>query len=352
MRTGHGATSTGTRDTVRELNELLVTYVSHSSLPMVVLDLAADSIEVASPAAAELLDDGAPLVGRSWESLTLDEPTGGLELLRAGRLSGYETRRELKGHGGAGRTLQIWVRAVEPSVPVEHALLVMSASGCSTLDALTSGLVSHNRVTVIGATDPDLVIDRISAEIEQMTGFSPNLVLRQSLLRIIIDADVGSLLVAIGQVAVSGGGVSLTVRVRTASGGWVLCECALLPLRPPPSIAFALLDPRLTSDSTATVSATDQLISLFGDAIAGAETSRAVCRTCSPAVDLHTLPSRELDIVQRLVEGDRVPKISKDLFLSQSTVRSHLSAVFRKLGVSSQQELITLLRTGSVKPST
>jgi len=38
-----------------------------------------------------------------------------------------------------------------------------------------------------------------------------------------------------------------------------------------------------------------------------------------------------------------VPAIAGALFISQSTVRNHLSSVFRKLRVESQQELIDLL---------
>lgn len=65
----------------------------------------------------------------------------------------------------------------------------------------------------------------------------------------------------------------------------------------------------------------------------------------SPRVpELNRLTNRELDIVVRLLGGDRVPVIAERLFLSQSTVRNHLSAVFGKLGVASQQELIDLLR--------
>lgn len=57
------------------------------------------------------------------------------------------------------------------------------------------------------------------------------------------------------------------------------------------------------------------------------------------------LSSRELEIVARLVSGDRVPAIARGLFLSQSTIRNHLSSAYLKLGVTSQQELIDLFRT-------
>ncbi|MDQ2958326.1 MAG: PAS domain S-box protein [Actinomycetota bacterium] len=59
---------------------------------------------------------------------------------------------------------------------------------------------------------------------------------------------------------------------------------------------------------------------------------------------LDRLSRRELEVVRMLLLGDRVPVIARHLFVSQSTVRNHLSSVFRKLRVRSQQELIVLLR--------
>jgi DNA-binding NarL/FixJ family response regulator len=59
---------------------------------------------------------------------------------------------------------------------------------------------------------------------------------------------------------------------------------------------------------------------------------------------LNTLTARQFDLVARLLEGDRVPAIASTMFLSQSTVRSHLASVFRKVGVTSQQELLDLIR--------
>jgi DNA-binding CsgD family transcriptional regulator len=61
-------------------------------------------------------------------------------------------------------------------------------------------------------------------------------------------------------------------------------------------------------------------------------------------VELGGLSSRELEIVLRLMTGDRVSAIAPLLFLSEGTVRNHLSSVFGKLGVKNQHELIALLR--------
>jgi DNA-binding NarL/FixJ family response regulator len=54
------------------------------------------------------------------------------------------------------------------------------------------------------------------------------------------------------------------------------------------------------------------------------------------------LSDREAQVVRLLLTGYRVPEIGTQLFLSQSTVRNHLSSVFRKLRVNSQQELTLL----------
>jgi DNA-binding NarL/FixJ family response regulator len=56
------------------------------------------------------------------------------------------------------------------------------------------------------------------------------------------------------------------------------------------------------------------------------------------------LSGRQVEVLDRILAGSRVPAIARDLYLSQSTVRNHLSQIFRKYGVHSQVELIELLR--------
>jgi two-component system response regulator DegU len=60
----------------------------------------------------------------------------------------------------------------------------------------------------------------------------------------------------------------------------------------------------------------------------------------APLPALLRLSSRERDVLARLLEGERVHAIAEALFVSESTVRNHLSSIFRKVGVHSQAELI------------
>lgn len=55
------------------------------------------------------------------------------------------------------------------------------------------------------------------------------------------------------------------------------------------------------------------------------------------------LNEREERVVDLLAQGLRVPSIAQRLYVSQSTVRNNLSAIYRKLGVVSQVQLLELL---------
>jgi DNA-binding CsgD family transcriptional regulator len=60
------------------------------------------------------------------------------------------------------------------------------------------------------------------------------------------------------------------------------------------------------------------------------------------------LSPRQWEVLTRLLQGERVPRIAEELFLSQSTVRNHLADMFKKMGVHSQEELLDLFRSNKV----
>jgi DNA-binding NarL/FixJ family response regulator len=51
-----------------------------------------------------------------------------------------------------------------------------------------------------------------------------------------------------------------------------------------------------------------------------------------------TLTQRETDIMSLLAEGKSNREISRSLFLSEKTVKAHLAAIFRKLGVTNRTQ--------------
>lgn len=62
-----------------------------------------------------------------------------------------------------------------------------------------------------------------------------------------------------------------------------------------------------------------------------------------PVPGLTDLSRREWEVLRELLAHNRVPAIARKLFISQATVRNHLKAIFAKLGVHSQQELLQRL---------
>lgn len=63
-----------------------------------------------------------------------------------------------------------------------------------------------------------------------------------------------------------------------------------------------------------------------------------------PIKELGELTARQREVVVRLVAGERVSEIAREMYLSPSTIRNHLTAVFHKFGVHSQVELISILK--------
>ncbi len=59
----------------------------------------------------------------------------------------------------------------------------------------------------------------------------------------------------------------------------------------------------------------------------------------SNAFDWNLLSPREHEVLVLVAQGLRVPSIARELFVHPGTVRNHLSAIFKKVGVASQHEL-------------
>lgn len=59
---------------------------------------------------------------------------------------------------------------------------------------------------------------------------------------------------------------------------------------------------------------------------------------------LDGLSPRHRTIIAALMQGERTSAIARSQFVSESTIRSHLSAIYRAFGVHSQSELLSMLR--------
>lgn len=113
------------------------------------------------------------------------------------------------------------------------------------------------------------------------------------------------------------------------AGGWLV---VLVRMDPPASAREAELEGHLWRIA-AEVEASGILMH------AGATPGLSLARIPEAA----GLTPRQWEVLRRILAGQRVPTIAEELYVSQSTVRNHLAAIFQRFGVHSQAALLARL---------
>lgn len=322
-------------------NREVISIVKSASLPALLLHVPDTEILAASDEAGRLLGVAADeLIGRKAEDFAADSPDEVLDLIVTGRLAGFQSQRQLTRADGGIEPLQVWVRGVDSGTPVTTAVVVLWPSG-NRAWTYQPGPSDGDRHVIIGTVDGELQIERVSDDVRAL-GSEPLELIGRPFLRLVDIDSAADVLHGLSEAASSRQGVGLRVNLRVGHEA-AMADLMVSPLNPIPSFSFSLSFgtgedeslPVLTpvgiermAHNLHALSMADMLSTLGGLDVRG----------------LERLTTRELDIVARLLRGDRVPAIAKALFLSPSTVRNHLSNVFQKLRVNSQQELIELFR--------
>jgi PAS domain S-box-containing protein len=244
-----------------------------------------------------------------------------------------------------------WIRVIETLPAATRALIavVPSAAGAPAPHPLANPEAS--RIT-LGTLDHDWRFSEVSPAATARFGWEPDAYLGTALQSVVHPDDAPLLLLALGRSTVERRGVAVGLRVRSYDGVWLPVRCEAIPLcdHNPPRFAVAMWSRDAERDKSADQRAArleshlwriarEVAASGIGDAPAAAEAWQMdpVVREMSP---------RQLDVLRRLLRGERVPSIARDLYLSQSTVRNHLAAIYRRAGVHSQAELIARLLPG------
>jgi DNA-binding CsgD family transcriptional regulator len=315
--------------------------------PALVLEIPSQRIVAASPAANKLVSpDEDIIVGHLFEDFMADTPALGSDLFAGGRLNGIEVSRVLSRPNGEGTRVRMWIRSFNEHPASMFVVVVLVADDFFAPDSEDDEW--REAPAVVGMADARLLVERISSDAETLFGVPVPDLLGRSLLSLVDQDAVPRCLSALGEAAASQNGVTLHLDIRGDSDKPRLrCEVLFLPLEPSPSVSFVFLP--IPHDEEVGLQHTNlsAMLLRLGRGAEVAQLARTVFRGISNTdlPGLNTLTTRELEVVARLVRGDRPPSIAKDLFLSKSTVRNHLGSVFAKLGVTSQQDLITLLRS-------
>ncbi|MEA3077440.1 MAG: hypothetical protein QOF60_2348 [Actinomycetota bacterium] len=322
---------------------------NHVDLPILVLDLETLTVRAASAAALEVIGKTpAEVVGHTVPDLlgpkAAERCAGAIEALGLGVIDFYRSYGWVA-NGDCEGPITVWVRALQ--LDRECIALVELASGDEPQHSpLVRYLGREPLEMAIGTADASWTITSISTDIEALLGFPADEVVGRPLLGAVRQDDVPRLLDADARTH-DARAVSLGIEMRHASGEWTRVCCVLTSLVGATDRYFILL-PDAATDRTEAARVSDLEHHLWR--IAAEVDSSGILQRIGPTPNAARVPQmgalslRQWEVLSRLLRGDRVPTIAKELFVSQSTVRDHLSAIFERFGVHSQAELIALLR--------
>jgi len=276
-----------------------------------------------------------------------------MRLVADGTIDAYETNRKILRSDGAVVDGHVWVRAI---AHMDHtmALVVFMPEGQG--DApdhdhpeLPGMRLALTEPIAVGTMEIDTRLVRISAEVEKFVGERPGALRGTLLIDRLHPDDVATFLVALGRALDDRAGVGMHVRLRRARGDYVPMRMLVSPANSSDGTRLGIVMTRERPShpqDDGRVADLEQHLWRIGLEVQAAGVAEGMHRLPDVAQvpGLEQLSTRQWQILTMLLQGDRVPAIARALYVGQSTVRSHLAAMFRKLGVHSQSELIALFR--------
>ncbi|MFL6238099.1 MAG: LuxR C-terminal-related transcriptional regulator [Actinomycetes bacterium] len=322
--------------------------VTSAPLPMVLVELASRRILEISDALVDLA--GAQrdqMLGGDATRYLSGGPSPALPLLASGQIDGYEATRWLRYPDGREAQVHVWAHAFDDERPPQTAVFVIDELEGADRPGWTGPATG---AVVLGGVDLDWRIDRISADVQELLGFPADAVVGMPFLGAVNPGDIADLLIGLGHAERTGETVIMRMRLRGADGGWRWCRAWIAATGESPAFTFMLRE--VVSD-VATADLAQQLRERLARIAyeAHAATTLATTAALPPATQmpgLARLTTREWEIVSALQRGARASDVARTLNLAPSTVRNHLSAVYRKLGVNSQVELLAALNRSQV----
>jgi DNA-binding CsgD family transcriptional regulator len=196
---------------------------------------------------------------------------------------------------------------------------------------------------VLAITDHDWQIKYMSSD-AQLLGAHGSELRDFPLLGLVHPSAAREFLAAAARTATDHLAVTVLTRMRAGRDRWAERYCLMVPIcehRPPRLgvVISAGLPGAAMGNSRYRLDEHVQHAALEARAAQTLEALPALARLPRG----NELSARQTEIVARLVAGQRVPEIAQSMFLSPSTVRNHLVATYRKVGVHSQAELLAAL---------
>jgi DNA-binding NarL/FixJ family response regulator len=333
----------------------LADAIAASAIPLFVCDVADEHVLLVNAAASELFGDAASaligsLASELWEATSAEGSTDAIAALSTGAIDSYRAHRQIPTADGP-MEVSVWARNVELEEGSVAVTVVLPAADAGDAGGLIDAYLGPDAANlVVGTIDSEGRFREITPNSEQVIGLTREQVAGSELASIVHPEDVEGLMGALRRAAATAEEAAVEIRLRHPERGWTDVRCITLsgPPDQPVRLALALADatPEPHVPRPDLVDLERQVLRLAAELHAASlGPRRALSAEATRYPSLDALPSRQREIVDRLLRGERIPTIAEALFLSRSTVRNHLSKVFKTFGVGSQAELLALLRS-------
>jgi DNA-binding CsgD family transcriptional regulator len=344
--------------------DTITALVESSDVPLAALDLPSGRFLAVNAAMTTALGSavGALTGSSSLDWLSPDDRHAarlGFQALADGDLTGYQAIRRLANPEDPDQLFSVWVSSVElAGTRVGLASAIPSAPHDNQFRALPPvSSVPEPGSVVLGTVDSYWRIDRVSHDVMPLLGLTPEQCTGQPVLGVVHPTDMPAFLAAVEHARRGGRAVRLSLRLNAGSHDWTEVTVVLATIAPgdPPPLAFALIrddGAAAPSDGSREMQLEAHMLRIADELHAAGLIHRLQqLPVLADAPRLGKLTSREWAVLTRLLDGQRASAIAADLYVSQSTVRNHLSSIYAKLGVHSQVDLIRLMRRETKHPA-
>jgi PAS domain S-box-containing protein len=339
--------------------------VSASRAAMGLSELSTARFIAISAKAAELLgttvEDG---IGMSYLDITEPQRAAAesFRLARQGIIDGTQTRRRLRRSDGSMVDVQATGWAIRSPIGPDLGLWMASqASGdhdAGGQEVVAPSFPTQPQTELPGnlvTLDDRWRVIHVCSPADSLLGRPLDELRASSFIELTHPDDLPALLFALAR-ATTDRNARAQIRLRHQDGTWRVTAVAptVLDADARTPVAFVLAaepDPDPAGPDRG-MTGVPALLRRIADQIEAAGTLAPLADTAdalgiAPTTDLSP---RQWEVLSRLVRGERVPAIAGEMYLSRSTVRNHLSAIFAKVGVHSQQELLALYRGRNGRP--
>ena len=332
-------------------DEELWEFVQARELPLVLTRLSDFTIQAATEAALVEVDMSADeVLGCSvFDFLDANErprARAALQAIADGVIDFFRTYQPLSRAHTREPGVYLWSHAIAFG-PRRYALTEIRAAEAPTASPLTESLGYEPSRFAIGVVNTFGIVTSVSNDVSDVIGVAADRLLGRSLLT--RDGKEIWTRLHSSPEAFDGISVSLPYRASASSSSSVEIRCLLTSMAGSDTSCFLLIEEsksKTPASSTRTAELEHHLLRIAREVQAsGVIGGMGRIPDLARFPQLNSLNSRQWDVLNHLLRGDRVPAIADEMFLTQSAVRNHLSALYRKFGVHSQSDLLALLRS-------